>query len=100
MHDYKPILAPKPLTAYSPAEWKDYVISLHRAPEKKVSRVWNFRINDKGTPIITIRGRKPKYLYKDEFEEFLTDTGFDRNEGLNLLFRKQVEIKDRIKGKK
>ena len=96
---WKPMLAPKPLMEFSAAEWQAYVKSLHRAPEAaKVARAWSFRHNDKGTPILTIRGTKdPKFLFDDELPDLMLEMKTSRNDMLNFLFKKKVEVRKRVK---
>jgi len=90
----KEILAPKFLGQYSPLEYHEYVKGLHsllkpppktgKAPARDIS----FRRNRKGTPIITIRNRDPKYITLDEFKEIRLELELPINV-LDLILRKR-----------
>lgn len=85
------LLAPKHLTEFESSDWMEYVESLYQRP--KPPKNWNFRRNDKGTPIITIRNRKPKFLMPEEFAELLEEAGMSEDELRNFLKEKKVEVK-------
>lgn len=64
-------LAPKHHTEYSPEEWKDYVEGLFLAPTPtEKAPDCSVRRNAKGTPVLTIRNRKPKWILRSEVEDF------------------------------
>ena len=93
---WKPLLAPKHLTEYSAEEYLQYVKSLHREPKKKdAAKAWTFRVSDKGTPILTIRGRKPKFLTPDEAKEVQEVTKWGDEAFAAFLRAKKVEVRDR-----
>lgn len=93
---WKPLLAPKHLTEYSAEEYMEYVKSLHREPKKKEgAKAWTFRVSEKGTPILTIRGRKPKFLTPDEAEEVQKLTKWTDEAFVTFLIKKKVEVRER-----
>lgn len=54
---------------------------------------WSFRVNDKGTGIITIRKRKEKFLYENEYKEMLEAHPSDLKIIQETLARKKIPIK-------
>lgn len=59
-------------------------------PKKYVS----FRYSPKGTPIITIRNRDPKYVLRSEIEALLREWPDALNDILKKLTEKNIEIRD------
>ena len=61
---------------------------------KPIPKVWSFRINSKGTPILTIRKRKPTYLHKSELEDLLKSYP-DHKEAIETLINKKgIEVRN------
>lgn len=57
-------------------------------PVKGVS----FRVNDKGTPIITIRDRKPKWLAPYEIDSMADFYGVSKQEMWKIVASKKIKI--------
>lgn len=106
-----PLLGPK-LDTMQPAQWKTYVNSLrsiHMARWRKKKELaklrsakppakpYGFRRNDKGTPIVTIRNRKPKWVTRQEFKDLLSLSDLSERELWNLLVSKKIEIRGELK---
>lgn len=64
-----PFRSGKPLMEFTPEEYHEFIRAKHQLPVSKSGAPalpLSFRRNDKGTPIITVRGRKPKWATRDE----------------------------------
>lgn len=107
-------IAPKPFNEYTPHEYREYIRSLKQiyvaeqdikkeirklaqvkkstSPVKDVS----FRINLKGTPIITIRNRSPKWISREEIDILARHHSFPMNRMWLLVKDKQITISDAI----
>ena len=73
---FVPLLSGRPLSAFTPGEFKEHVRSLKKIPAKKVrkpDRGFNFNVNKKGTLVIRI-SRKPKWLSREEIDEIAAKT--------------------------
>lgn len=93
---WKPLLAPKRLVDYTAEEYLQYVKSLHREPAAKATaKAWSFRVSEKGTPILTIRGRKPKFLTSSEAKEVQKETKWSDEVFAAFLLAKKVEVRER-----
>lgn len=84
MNPHVPLLSGKPVEEFDSAEYKEYIISLYHKPEPKkgVSKAkpFSFRVNQKGTLIITTVTRDPKYLTAAEMEMIGAETGKKQSE--------------------
>ena len=83
----------KPISQYTPDEFAYHLRSIinhdaKRRRDKKIrakervaayasakpkARPWSFRLSPKGSAVITIRGRKPPYIYQHELDEMLSE---------------------------
>lgn len=94
-----PLLSPKPFAEYSPQEYKDYVISLYREPEKAAPpaafTVW---VNKKGTPVIRFN-RKEKFLTSAEVGEIAAELGWTL-QATWVMLRKKKTIEIRLPERK
>lgn len=61
--------------------------------EKPAPKYWSWRINNKGTGIITIRKRKPKYLLESEYQALLSENPSDLKLIQETLAKKKIPIK-------
>lgn len=86
------LLAPKLFQEFNSVEWRGYVESLYQKP--KAGKSWNFRRNEKGTPILTVYGRTPKFLLPEEYKDLKTECGMSEAELLEFLKEKKVELKE------
>lgn len=92
-----PLIAPQSIWNYDPVAYREYIVELkntyraeqeqkkalkaqkaRKAPSSPVPGI-TFRYNDLGTPIITIRGRKPKYIAPQEIEALAKHYGIKQN---------------------
>ncbi len=90
-----PLLSPKPFAEYSPQEYLLYVKGMYREPrnkEGKIVRDVSFRINDKGTHIITVRNRKPKWISKAEIRILAEEAGVPQNIMWQTVRRKKIPV--------
>lgn len=72
----QPLISSKPLVDFLPAEYQQFVKDM-KIIKVKEEPVWcSFRVNNKGTPILTIR-RKPKWILKSEIESLAKEHKFD-----------------------
>ena len=93
--EHIPLLSPKPFAEYSGEEYLSYIKSMYREPvnkEGKVVRDVSFRINDKGTHIITVRNRKPKWIAKEEINILATEAGIPQNVMWQTVGRKKIPV--------
>lgn len=72
----KPMLAPKPLNEFTPTEFQEFVRSMKIVKVKAEPVAVTFRLNKKGTPILTIR-RKPRYILRNEIDALAAKHKFD-----------------------
>lgn len=87
-----PLLSKKPLSDFTPAEYREYIQSLHKAPEVRVKKEVLFKWTKTGRPQITIR-RKPKWLTEEEFRELCRMHGLRQNELFLHLKDRGVEVR-------
>lgn len=93
-----PLLAPKPLSEFSPSEYREYVRSFYKAPEKTAEVL--FKWTKKGNPQVTVR-RHPKWISELEFRELCKMHGLRQNELFIYLKDRKVEVrKPQVKGNK
>lgn len=62
--------------------------------DKPAPKLWSFRINTKGTPVLTIRKRDPRYLYQSELKELLEKNSPYKTSILRLIDTKKIEIRE------
>jgi len=96
MTEHVPLISPKPFSEYEAKEYRDYVRSLYREPKNKEGKVIHdvsFRINDKGTYIVTIRNRKPKWISKEEINILAKGAGVPQNKVWQRVREKKIEVK-------
>jgi len=87
-----PLLSPKPFADFTPDEYRAYITSLYQEPPKPAPPPeLAVRLNDKGTPVITIR-REPKWLTYKEAEALATEIGWKLQPFLANLRKKKVTI--------
>jgi predicted nuclease of restriction endonuclease-like RecB superfamily len=61
------------------ALWIERTIRLKEKQKKVPKRDYNIRFNDKGTLILTVRNREPKYLTKKEINELAKEFSVPQN---------------------
>jgi len=85
MTDFIPLLSPKPLVAFTPEEFKSYVIGLYFKPEPKRKAQKDFKVSARilksGIISLTTK-RNPKYITVSEISSIGED-----------LFRLDSEVK-------
>ena len=87
-----PLLSPKPFSEYSAVDFHAYVRSLYVAPpEKKPPAEWSVRLNDKGTPVVTVR-RTPKVLSREEAEAMAKELGWTLQDTWLMLLSKKIRV--------
>ncbi len=64
------------------------------AQAKPASRAWNFRTNHKGTGIIMIRGRKPRYITRGELMDMVEENPGQEVNIHGTIARKKIEVRD------
>lgn len=82
-----PLLAPKPLSEFTPAEFKEYVRSLNYVRPKRLARgkvratpkPVSFTVTKKGTLSVRIK-RTPKWISREEIETISKESGKPLNE--------------------
>lgn len=85
-----PLLSEKPLREWTPFEYREYVKSLYYKPPpkgKKEAKPFCFRLNAKGTLVLTSAVRKPKFLTEGEMQHVSRET----KKPLNEVFLKMKE---------
>lgn len=102
---YKHIpLIGKDISEQGPQEYYDMIGSLYQCPKEAVARKreksgkkkasdLGFRVNDRGTLIITVRNRKPKWASADEVREMAKEHRISERELFILFGKKGIEIK-------
>jgi len=86
-----PLLSPKPFTEFTPQEFRDYVISLHKAPPKK--RDFTVRLNKKGTIVLRIN-REPKFLLRSEVDEMARELGLSLQLTWSEVAKRKIEVRN------
>lgn len=95
----KPLISNKSIWKFNPANYWNYITSLYEEPslkkkkEKEPAKDWSFRRNDRGTPVLTIRNRKPKYLTKEEVILLKGESGMSSQELHLFLKKKEVAVR-------
>lgn len=64
------------------------------AKAKPPARAWSFWVNKKGTGVIAIRGRDPKYITKSEYEEMCMENAAHEALIHLTLKKKKIEVRD------
>ena len=59
---------------------------------KPKAKAWSFRVNEKGTIIITIRKRKPAYLTRSEYEEITREFATYEKDINKVLEKRKINI--------
>lgn len=80
-----PLLAPKALRDFAATEFKNYVRGLYYKKPKKKSpakrktplKAYSARLNPKGTLVLTIRTRDPKWISREEIAEIAATLGIE-----------------------
>lgn len=63
------------------------------AEYKPVSKPYSFRYTPKGTPVLTIRGRKPPYLYASEWKDLETTYPESRADLQKVLAKRSITVR-------
>lgn len=82
------------IQAETRAQWVAKKKAAKERSTKPPAKPWSFRRSPKGTPIITIRGRKPKYLSPAELQDMLTTYPADADDIRELIVTKAIPIKE------
>jgi len=93
-NDHIPLLAPKSIYDYDPAEYMAYVESLyrdHRKP-KVIKREFLASKTKKGTVVIRI-SRKPKWITRDEIDILAAELAMPKSDMFLLVLKRKIEIK-------
>ena len=102
MNKFIPLISPKHITEFTPSEYHEYIKNLWIDPnkDKPAPKYVSFRRNDKGTPIVTVRSRKPKYVTTEEFLELCFESEMKQSEMFLFLKSKKVHlVRDEKAGK-
>lgn len=88
-----PLIAPKGFAEFTSEEFKRYVESLYREPERAAPPAdFTVRLNKKGTPVIRIN-RKPKFLTPAEVELIAKEIGWRFQTLWLAVAKKKIEIR-------
>jgi hypothetical protein len=88
-----PLLSPKAFSEFTPEEYKDYVISLHKAPPAKpIPAAVTWSLTKTGKPSVRIK-RQPKFVTATEVGEGALSLGVTYQELWMHLRKKKIEIK-------
>jgi hypothetical protein len=107
------LIGTKPLRDYGPDEFAYYLRSIindhaKRSRDKKAkmkarqaayaqakpkARPWSFRLSPKGNAVISIRGRKPAYLYEAELSELVGENPEQASLIHASIAKRKIEIK-------
>lgn len=60
---------------------------------KPPSKAYSFRYNPKGTPILTIRGRKPPYLYASEWKDLVSEYPEAKADLQSVLAKRKITVR-------
>lgn len=90
MHLEIPLLSPKPLSEFTPKEFRDYVKGMFKAPPAKQEVL--FKFTKKGNPQVTIR-RTPKWISEVEFKTLCQTYGVRQNEMFLYLKDREIELR-------
>jgi hypothetical protein len=102
-----------PIESYSPDDYARHLKSIitehgRRSRDKKAkakarqaayaqakpkARPWSFRVNDKGTAVISIRGRKPSFLYEAELSLMVEENPEQASLIHASIVKRKIEIK-------
>lgn len=98
--NHTPLLSKKPLSEFTPEEYKSYVRSLyHKAEPKRKASVKKapkpavtWRLNAKGTLIVMIK-RDPKWISREELEKISAESAIDfAKVWLHVVTKKKVRV--------
>ena len=88
-----PLLSPKPFAEFTPADFKQYVVSLYVAPPVPTPPAeYSIRLNKKGNAVITVR-RTPKFLTNTEIEAMAAECGFSIQRMWQEVRERDIEIR-------
>lgn len=90
-----PILSPRHLLEFTPAEYKAHVCSLYSKPvpkERKALTPYVWRLNKKGTLCLRVN-RKPKWLSREEIDAIAKESKLPANEVWAKVTAKKSKIK-------
>jgi len=99
-----PLIAPKPFEEQTPESFASYIDTLYICPKeaarkkaekagKKPASDLGYRENDKGTRIITVRNRKPKWAFASEIRLMAKEHSLNERELFVLFTKKKIEIR-------
>lgn len=60
---------------------------------KPKPKAYSFTINKKGTPVLTIRKRKPQFLYASEWRELIKEHPSQENALKKILAKRKITLK-------
>lgn len=94
----------RPLANFTPVSfyehiknWKNLTLTRYHAKKeakrKKPARPWSWRVTTKGTFMITIRKRTPKYLTRTEYETLLTEVRESKHPIAEITISNYIEKK-------
>lgn len=106
-----PLISPQSIWSYTPDDYRAYVRGLRdtyqgeqeakkqaraakakKAPTSPIPGI-TFRYNNKGTPIITIRGRKPKFIAPREIDSLAKFHGVRQNTMWQIVRSKAIPVR-------